>query len=121
MFHILFSVLLNLLFGVALSMLVIRMPEKASILIIGTLILDALISVLILFSVKKEKIKKAKKALKEGEVHHLLCGCTALEAGGNGTLALVRSNKTKKLKLLIFDKEPPPIFKMEEGEIVPYE
>lgn len=114
------TVLINLFLGAILSMLVIRMPEKATALISSVLVVATLMSGLIMHSDKKKEIKKAKKALKEGEVHHLLCGCTALEAGANGTLALVRNNKTKELKLLVFEKEPPPIFKLEEGEIVPH-
>jgi hypothetical protein len=120
MLRLIFAVILNLFLGATAYALSMKMPSEKIPMLVSIAFMVALSVSGLMLLTKKEEIKKAKKALKEGEVHHLLCCCTALEAGGNGTLALVRSNRTKELKLLIFDKEPPPIFVKEEGEVVPY-
>ncbi len=121
MFRILFSVLLNLLLGATLGILAIRMPEKAMMLIVAMFFFAALLTGLILLTGnKKDEVKHAEEEIKEGEVHYRLMSCSAREAKTTGVIALVRSNKTKKLKLLVFKEDPPPIFKIEGRKIVPH-
>jgi len=121
MFRILFSVMLNLLLGATLGIMAIKMPEKAMMLIVAMFFFAALATGLILLlGNKKDEVKRAEEGLKQGEVHYRLSSCTAREAGVDSVLVLVRSNKTKKLKLLVFKEDPPPIFKMEGGKIVPH-
>jgi len=121
MFRILFSVLLNLLLGATLGILAIRMPEKAMMLIVAMFFFAALLTGLILLTGnKKDEVKHAEEEIKEGEVHYRLTSCVARESGTAGVLGLVRSNKTKELKLLVFKEDPPPMFKMEGKKIVPH-
>lgn len=65
----------------------------------------------------EEDLKKAEDKLKEGETYWVLSQISGIE----GNLALVRSKKTKELKLLVFKEVPPTIFKKEKGKIVSYD
>jgi|GEM_PF-2446169 len=119
MFRILLVVFINMLLGAALNTLVIKLPEQTLVLIGAGILLALILTAWIMLSKKDAEIKQAEKEMKEGEVYYRLTACGAKEAG-MGILALVRRNKDKKLKLLIFKTEPPPIFKMEGGKIVPH-
>jgi len=97
------------------------MPEKAMVLIVAIFFFAALATGLILLIGKEEDgVKRAEDELREGEVHYRLTSCVARESGTAGVLGLVRSNKTKELKLLVFKEDPPPMFKMEGKKIVPH-
>ncbi|MCL5017069.1 MAG: hypothetical protein M1155_00165 [Patescibacteria group bacterium] len=123
MMRLIFIVFTNLFIGSALSMLRDTPLSTTAALSIGAafIILAILLTGMSLL-MKKDELKKARKVIKEGEVYHVLSQFTAREAGSSGgVIGAVRNNKTKKLEFLIFDKELPPIFKKEDGELVPYQ
>ncbi|MDO8442676.1 MAG: hypothetical protein Q7S81_00190 [bacterium] len=72
-----------------------------------------------------EDLKKAEDELKEGEVYVFLRFCNRRK-GEDGVVVMARSEKTKELKRLVFEKIPPlfsegisPLFfKKENGKIV---
>lgn len=118
MIGVMFTALVNLSFGFVLSVLLVKFPEHATLLIGAALFICLLvmISTYLLMS-SKEELKKAADELKEGEVHSLLRSCSAREAG-SGVIAIVRSNTTHELKMLIFEKDPPPLFEKQNGQII---
>ena len=123
MIRLLFIVFTNLIIGSSLGMLY-NMPLKTSVILWmgAAFILLAILLTGMALLLKKDEIKKAENVIKEGEVYQVLSYFTAKEAGATGgVLGVARNNKTKKLELLIFAKEPAPIIKKEDGEIVPYQ
>lgn len=108
-------VLVNLSMGVVLSKLSEKFPEQ----ILLCAVVIVLISLVLTASMmpKKEDLKRAVDELKEGEVYYVLFLCTTIETGAKVT-ALVQGKETKKLKLLLFEKDPPPVFKREGEKIV---
>ena len=106
------NMFLGLLIGKALSIY----PEQVW-LVIGIAVLLSLVLTTIIWLLMRPAKKGPKKAtdeLKEGEIHWLLASTSSIE----GNIALVRSKKTKELKLLVFKEIPPTIFKKEKGTIV---
>jgi len=108
----LMNMFLGLIIGKALSIY----PEQ-SLMVVGIAILLCLILTAVIWLLMrpaKEDLKNADDELKEGEIHWVLCHSSGVE----GNMALVRSKKTKELKLLVFKETPPTIFKKEKGKIV---
>lgn len=107
----------NLSLGLILSGLLVKFSGWQALLLTSATLLLGLILTAIIWSLMSSKDGYPKKAideLEEGEVHWVLCQTSGIE----GNLALVRSKKTKELKLLVFKEVPPTIFKKEKGKIV---
>lgn len=108
--------LMNMFLGLAIGKILSIYPGQ-TLTVIGVSALICLVLTMVIWIVMrpaKEGLKNASNELKEGEIHWVLCSTSSVE----GNLALVRSKKTKELKLLVFKETPPTIFKKEMGKIV---